>query len=59
VLGSDASFPIAVVASGNAALRAELVAVVERGTGRLERRPGRTATVRRDRVPRPRREGGE
>jgi len=40
VLGSDASFQIAAVASGNAALQAELVAAVERGMGRLEPRPG-------------------
>ncbi|MBN2205420.1 MAG: hypothetical protein JW767_10400 [Thermoleophilia bacterium] len=35
VLGSDASFQIAAVASGNAALQAELVAAVEHGIGRL------------------------
>jgi myo-inositol-1(or 4)-monophosphatase len=40
VLGSDASFQIAAVASGNAALQAELVAAVERGIGRLQPRPG-------------------
>ena len=40
VLGSDAGFQIAAVASGNAALQAELVAAVERGIGRLEPRPG-------------------
>lgn len=40
VLGSDASFQIAAVASGNAALQAELVAVVERGIDRLGPRPG-------------------
>jgi len=40
VLGSDASFQIAAVASGNAALHGELVAAVERGSGRLGPRPG-------------------
>jgi len=59
VLGSDASFQIAAVASGNAALQAELVAAVERGSGRLGRRPGRTAAARRDGVRTARRGGGE
>jgi hypothetical protein len=40
VLGSDADFQIAAVASGDAALHAELVAAVERGIGRLQPRPG-------------------
>ena len=40
MLGSDASFQIACVASGNAALQAELLALVARGIDGLARPAG-------------------